>query len=296
MCVFFAPGSATIEEIPKLLYVDIYGMQAVTMAGKFPLQAKLGKDVLYWEPLPGVQLDTNIPYRFHGSVLKRPCSKIGKEKDEGSVLKRPCSRTENKKEAKQEENDDEEGEGSGGEGGEEEEQEEEEEEEEEAEDYAEDMELEEEEEDMPEGEEEEEDEGANEDEEMADKDNEEEEQHDKEKDDDKDHDKEKKKQEVQKQEKKKKPKLEEKQAPKEKNEVETVYLHNAHTGPHIRSYIIAKMGTWKSQVVQISAKESRKYQTLTIKLHNEMVTQIEKKITFGELRAWAAQRKQELLT
>ena len=78
--------------------------------------------------------------------------------------------------------------------------------------------------------------------------------------------------------------------------VDHVYLHNAFTGPHIRSYILAKIGTWKSQVVQIVPKESRKYQTLTIKLHTEMLALVAKGISFLELRTWAAQRKEELLT
>ena len=77
--------------------------------------------------------------------------------------------------------------------------------------------------------------------------------------------------------------------------VEGANLHNAVTSKHIRSYIVAKIAGRKHQVVQISPHESRKYQTLTIKIHHEVLAKIRQGISFDALRSCAAKRKMELL-
>ena len=236
-------GSVSAE-VPKLLYCDIFNLVAVTTSGNFPLVARAGKEVLYWEPWPGMEIDTHIPERFqsHKQVtLKRPAaakSKSSKQRKKAKPKKR------SKEQDKDEEGKGEEGEGEAA---------------------------------TQDAEEEEEEEGQ----EMNEEEEEEEEAHEK----TPDEEGESSQQKVMK-----------RPLGNVDGLVENAYLHNALTGKHIRSYVIAKMnGGHKSQVIQLNPNESRKYQTICIKLHTEMLGVIAKGVTFKDLRAWAATRKQELL-
>ena len=78
--------------------------------------------------------------------------------------------------------------------------------------------------------------------------------------------------------------------------VGTIYFIHAATGKNIRAYLLAKGEDKKSQIVQVSHSESRKYHQITEKLHKEAIEKVKKKsMEFGCLKAWASRRKAELL-
>ena len=76
--------------------------------------------------------------------------------------------------------------------------------------------------------------------------------------------------------------------------VGTIYLIHAVTGKNIRAYLLAKREFKKSQIVQVTKQESRKYHEVTEKLQKEAVEKM-KDMGFGGLKAWASRRKAELL-
>ena len=76
--------------------------------------------------------------------------------------------------------------------------------------------------------------------------------------------------------------------------VESIYLVHAVTGKCVRAYLLAKGDYKKSQVVQVSQTESRKYHQVTEKLKTE-ATEKMKTMGFACLKAWASSRKAELL-
>ena len=76
--------------------------------------------------------------------------------------------------------------------------------------------------------------------------------------------------------------------------VAATYLHQAFTGKNIRCYLLAKCGSWKSQLIQITPNESDEYHAITTTIHQEAQNLIQDGVTFNDLKSWALQRKSEL--
>ena len=78
--------------------------------------------------------------------------------------------------------------------------------------------------------------------------------------------------------------------------VEGLDFSRAVSGPNIRGYLLARLpGGKKSQVVQITARESAQHDALTKRIQMEGRRQISKGISFNDLKLWAATRKSQLL-
>ena len=80
-------------------------------------------------------------------------------------------------------------------------------------------------------------------------------------------------------------------------QVTCIYLIKAATGPNIRAYLLAKGIDQKKQLIAITARESRKYTQLVLKIHQEAIARMKGQgyERYEGLRQWALMRKAELL-
>ena len=78
--------------------------------------------------------------------------------------------------------------------------------------------------------------------------------------------------------------------------VEGFNLTHAKTPGKERRYILAKIGKLKKFMVEVSLPQSPNYHDLAAQLSSELQAQVDEgKTNFKHLKAWAAQRKAELL-
>ena len=240
---------------------------------QIPLVEQAGKSVLCWEAEKGKFVESTVPVAYQRALMKRPAAAAAAAVAAAQAAAKATATKEHK--CKPEVEDDEaEQEGDGleedpdeefeeeGEGGCEEEEEKEAEEEEEAPE-------EEAEEEAPEEEVEEEEEAQKEDEAAA----------------------EEQKRVI------KRPSSKVRVTKKMKvddDQVVESYIVQASTG-HIRCYLLAKVGSQKSQYISISQNESADYVKQIRELRHEAQKLIAGGISFDVLKEWAGQQKQHLL-
>ena len=76
--------------------------------------------------------------------------------------------------------------------------------------------------------------------------------------------------------------------------IDGAYYVNAKSGKNIRAYILARYGSEKTQLVQISSHEALAYKAITKQIHEEALEKIASGVRLQELKAWAASTKQAL--
>ena len=81
-----------------------------------------------------------------------------------------------------------------------------------------------------------------------------------------------------------------------KQPIEGFNITHAQTPGKVRRYILAKVGKAKKFIAEVSLQQSPHYHTLAGQLFSELQSQVDEGTTdFKHLKAWAAQRKMELL-
>ena len=248
-----------------------------------------GKSVLVWEAEPGKMVESTVPVAYQQALMKKPAAAAAAQAASAAQQLSSTPGEDEKQEVDR---------------GEEDEHEEEEEEEEEEAHEEEEEPEEGEEEDLEEEEEVEEEEEAEEDEEQANIKEEEEEEEAEEKTPEKDAQKVEEETCQKAQEKEggqriviKRPcqALQMRVCKKRKlDNVKDSYMVQAASG-QIRTYLLAKVGSQKSQFLCISQNESAQHLSQVKALHQEAQKLIASGINFEDLKEWARQQKQQLL-